>query len=345
MTAPEQLVTVEERHPDSKILVVTSAWPHADNPMYGIFIQREQAALRNLGVLADVMFVRGYASPKAYALAGMKLLRQSRASNGYAVVHAYGGEAALAAMFYRPARLVVTYLGDDLLGTPGPDGDVPFRSRVRRAAIRVLAKRASRTVTRSRAMEEVLPEAVRRRNTILPAGVDDTLFRPIDRERARHELGWRGDERVVLFAADPAVPGKRFGLASDAVELARANVPDVRLHVVRDTPPDQVPTLMAAADCLLLTSASEGSPNVVKEAVMCNLAIVTVRVGDVEETLRGVEPSWICGADPAALAAALVAGLQSPIRSNGRATADRLTASSIAEKVLGVYEEAAARPL
>ena len=220
-----------------------------------------------------------------------------------------------------------------------------MRSRARRTLIRGLARHANRTVTRSRAMEDVLPEAVRRRNTILPAGVDENVFRPIDHDHARRELGWPSGERVVLFAADPALPSKRHMLASEAVERARASLPEVRLHVARDVPPDQMPRLMAAADCLLLTSATEGSPNVVKEAVMCNLPVVTVRVGDVEETLRGVAPSWICGSDPAELASALVACLESPTRSNGRSAASRLTASRIAESVLRLYEDTAARPI
>jgi len=340
----EPLVTLEQQLPNAEVLVVTSAWPHVENPIYGIFVQREQAALRELGVRADVVFVRGYRSPFAYLLACVELFRRGRDKNGYAVVHAYGGEASLPALCYGSAPLVVTYLGDDLLGTSSSEGLVPLPSRVRRAVIRALARRVNRTVTRSSAMEEALPEIVRCRNTILPAGVDASIFQPVDHGQARRELGWLGVERVVLFAADPDVPGKRYGLAREAVELARPRLPNVRLHVARDVPPDQMPTMMAAADCLLLTSATEGSPNVVKEALMCNLPVVTVRVGDVDETLRGVNPSWIRGSDPNDLAEALVACLESPMRSNGRCTAYRFTASSIAKRVLRVYEDAAVRP-
>ena len=46
--------------------------------------------------------------------------------------------------------------------------------------------------------------------------------------------------------------------------------------------------MMRDADLLLLTSRSEGSPQVVKEALSANLPVVSTRVGDVETLLDGV---------------------------------------------------------
>ena len=50
---------------------------------------------------------------------------------------------------------------------------------------------------------------------------------------------------------------------------------------------------MNAADCLLLTSWSEGSPNVIKEAMACSCPIVTTDVGDVNERLEGLEGCFV----------------------------------------------------
>jgi glycosyltransferase involved in cell wall biosynthesis len=326
---------------DADILVVTSGWPHDDEPRhpdaprYGIFLQRQIESLRGLGYRFDVLFIRGFASASAYAQAARRLLHPGRR---YRLLHAHGGEAAVPALVFRRAPILVSYCGDDLLGTPRPDGSIPPQSRLRRALIRQTAWFARKTITKSQELEDHLPRALRKRNTVLPNGVDTTLFFPQPREDARARLGWPSGEPVVLFAADPGISRKRYELAEAACEAARSTIPNLRLHIGHGVAPSEMPHLMNAADCLLLTSSVEGSPNVVKEALMCNLPVVSTPAGDVAELLHGVHPSAICPAEPQALAEALVPVLRAPERSNGHAKADVLSSEAIAKRLAAVYD-------
>jgi glycosyltransferase involved in cell wall biosynthesis len=99
---------------------------------------------------------------------------------------------------------------------------------------------------------------------------------------------------------------------------------------------------MSAADCLLLTSSVEGSPNVVKEALACDLPVVSTDVGDVAELLAGVAPSAVCPPDASLLARALLECVDPPRRSNGREVSAALDEEEIASRLLAVY--AATRP-
>lgn len=335
-------MTFERRDPAADVLVVTNHWPTDENPGYGIFMRRQLDSLVRRGLRADVLFVRGYRSPLAYPLAALKLLRMSLGRRRYRLVHAHAGETALAAMFHLRAPLVVSYCGDDLLGTPDAGGAIPPRSRLRRGVIRALSRRAAATITKSPEMQTALPTRAARRNEVVPNGVDDEAFRPLDRAAARARFGFSDDERVVLFAAPPSVERKRYPLARAAVEAAAARVPGIRLHVAEGTPPGDMPALMSACDCLILTSAVEGSPNVVKEALMCDLPVVSVVVGDTRELLDGIEDSHVCDATPEALADGLVAVLDPPRRSNGRAASQHLTVDAIARRVERIYESVGA---
>ena len=61
--------------------------------------------------------------------------------------------------------------------------------------------------------------------------------------------------------------------------MREVTVPELPLQVAQGFTPAQVPTLMSAADALLMTSLWEGSPNVVKEAMAAELPVVAVPGG------------------------------------------------------------------
>jgi glycosyltransferase involved in cell wall biosynthesis len=335
------LLTLPIQDPDANVLVVTSGWPYPGNPVYCVFIKRQVDSLRRAGVRCDVVFINGsrfaaFAYPlAALRLAAWNLLRPKR----YRIVHAQTGEAALAASFFRRAPLLVTYYGSDLLGTRRVDGSIALSNRLKIALLRQHARLARQTITQSSEMETKLPGSARRRNAVIPSGVDPALFRPIDRDEARRLLGWPTGERVALFLGRAAAV-KRYWVAEAACAVASRQLPNLRLHVASKVPPEDVPLLLNAADCLLFTSSSEGSPNAVKEAVMCNLPVIATSVGDVREVLREIEPSFVCGESEEELADALVACLAEPRRSNGRVVAERRIADhAVAETILAVYGE------
>jgi glycosyltransferase involved in cell wall biosynthesis len=209
------------------------------------------------------------------------------------------------------------------------------------ACSRRAASRAAAIVVCSEELRRALPRAEdRARAHVIAAGVDLALFAPMNRDEARRRLGWSTGP-VVLFGAWRARAVKRFWLAEQAVRgLADLGVV-ARLESLENVLPEDVPLYLNAADCLLLTSRHEGSPNVVKEAAACGCPVVSVPVGDVSEVLDGVTPGAVVPADPAALAAALRGVLRDGRRSDGRARiAARHAAPDVAARVAEVYRGA-----
>jgi glycosyltransferase involved in cell wall biosynthesis len=94
---------------------------------------------------------------------------------------------------------------------------------------------------------------------------------------------------------------------------------------------------MNAADCLLLTSDWEGSPNVVKEALACNLPVVSVDVGDVRERLERVRPSVIVPRDSAEIGKAISDILKRGQRSNGRESGNVLSSETVSRRIVSLY--------
>src|SRR2546427_538845 len=149
------------------------------------------------------------------------------------------------------------------------------------------------------------------------------------------------DGRLVLFVGNPALPRKRYPLARQAVGIVAQSLP-VELVLGWAVPHDQIPYFMNACDALVFTSLQEGSPNVVKEALACNLPVVSVRVGDVPVRLKGVEGCELCADDrPETIAAALERVLRRNQRIAGRSVVQHLDEQKLTEQVIAIYRSVA----
>jgi glycosyltransferase involved in cell wall biosynthesis len=109
-------------------------------------------------------------------------------------------------------------------------------------------------------------------------------------------------------------------------------------HPLQGIPHHQVPTWLNASDVLLLTSISEGSPNIVKEALACNTPIVSVDVGDVAERISEIEGCHIVPADSQLIAFKLQAVAVRGLRLQGRSSVLHLSLRNVAESLMTFYD-------
>ncbi len=313
--------------------------PGAEQGSSMIFVRRESEALAREGVDVHRFYLASRTSP-------LQLLREARRFRAEiarlrpSVVHAHFGTmtALFAALACGFLPLVVTFRGGDLNPAP-PSYRWPAKARAACGCLfsQFAALRAQKIICVSPALRDRLWWK-RDRVMILPSGVDPEVFRPWSRLLARQRLGWNDHERVVLFNAGHDVLVKRLDLATAVVEKARRAIPALRLEILDGgVPPSAIPEMMNAADCLLLTSVSEGSPTVVQEALACDLPVVSVEVGDVAERLRGVRDSTVASADASVLAHALVQLLDPPRRSNGSLKVAEFSARPIARRLKEIY--------
>jgi len=311
-------------------------------PAY-IFIKRQVDALERAGVAIERFFLESRTSARVLLREVRRFRRQARAF-GPDLVHAqYGTMTSFFCMAGWHGPLVVSFRGSDITR----DYDIGrIREEVGHVLSHISSVRAQGVICVSRNLADGLWfRSARRRAVIIPSAVDTSLFRPMSRDEARRALGWDLAEKIAVFNIGRAPARKRLDLAEGAVAVAQREYPGLRLATMNiDVPAERVPLWMNAGDCLLMTSDAEGSPNVVKEAMSCNLPVVSVDVGDVRERLEGVEPSYIVERDPAAIGAAVVKVLDAGGRSNGRQAVERdLTEDVMVRRVLEVYEAALGR--
>jgi teichuronic acid biosynthesis glycosyltransferase TuaC len=319
--------------PNIRVLMVTSDWLWNSWGGPAVFIARQAEFLRREGVEVDLFPFRGARNPGNY-LAAWKEVRRKVRSGTYDLVHAQFGQSGLTAL---PKRLplVVTYRGDDLEGIIGENGRYIPAGWLLRFISRAVARRADAAIVVAEHMKRYLPRSVAAH--VMPSGIDLDLFRPEPQDAVRHRLGLPTDKRLVLFVGNPGLARKRHALAQRAVDMVNRSIP-TRLMVGWELPHQRIAALMSACDALVCTSMQEGSPNAVKEALACNLPVVSVRVGDVPLRLQGVAGCELCPDDSAeAIAAALGRVLQRGERCNGRAAVMDLDERLLTQRLIDIY--------
>jgi teichuronic acid biosynthesis glycosyltransferase TuaC len=296
-----------------------------------IFSKRQVFSLQQLGVPVEPFFLRSRQSP-IILFKEWRRFRKKIHEFKPDLVHAhYGTMTAFFCGLATRAPLVVTYRGSDLNPTPGISLS---RSVAGKLLSQIAALRASRIIC----VSEQLKQRLRWRKSraiVLASGINMEEFKPRAQSEARRELGWGSDERVVLFNAGRDPKNKRLDLAQVCITKATQVCGNIRFVVLDGgAKPAAIPTLMNASDCLLVTSNWEGSPNIVKEAMACNLPVVSVDVGDVKERLAGVRPSKIVNRDIDELGNAIAEILLARERSNGRQAVQSFGIDQIGQRLI-----------
>ena len=270
-------------------------------------------------------------------LRAVKRLRIYLKENPVTLIHAHYSYCGwVADLARRKEKLIVSFVGSDIYGYPDAN-------RFRRILWIVIQKitcwhariRMELTIVMSTRMRKLCKSV--KRCIVFPHGVDFEQYFPVDRDQARKAIGWPLDKKIILFPANPARDVKNFPLAEKTVTLLHDD--QVILESFVNVPDDWMNFYYNAADVLLMTSKHEGSPCVVKEAMACNLPIVSTDVGDVFETTRGTDGCSVCSSDPVSLAAAVASVLKEGHRTKGREKIDYLDLDSVIKKQIGFYEK------
>lgn len=319
------------------------------------FIEEQITALEVLGiqVIRYGVIGKGITGYLRELPALRRLIRAERPD----IIHAHYGLCGLLANLQRMVPAVTTYHGSDI--------NVPSILRISKIAMRLSAHNIFVSArSASLAMgnglwaidEEInrqspIANRLKKRSTLLPCGVNLTDDQLLSRSEARKALGLDEHAQIILFAGafDNAV--KDAPLAQAAVAALPASTP-YTLHLtpilqeLRGFSRAEVNCWMCAANALLMTSKTEGSPQVIKEAMACGCPIVSVDVGDVAERTSGVEGCYVVPSrDPRDIAQALLQATAFEGKTNGREKIIEMGLSNeqVASRLVEIYKSVECR--
>lgn len=321
-----------------KILIIASD----KGGHFAPFVEEQIDALQKIGVQV-VRYAITSKGIMGYLRALPALKRMIRAEQPN-LVHAHFGLSGLLANLQRCVPVVTTYHGSDI--------NLPKVLRLSKIAMRLSAWNVFVSQRNVDLAFRCLPFAsrIKQRSTLLPCGVNIPL--PWS-EMQNQQVGqltlnqWvqgvlaKKDVKHILFAGAFDNVVKDSALAKIAVSKLTDEGVNIELIELKGYNREQVTALMYNSHALLMTSKTEGSPQVVKEAMACGCPIVSVDVGDVAERVSGVEGCHVVPTrNPKDIAQALRKVIDFEGRTNGREKIIEmgLTNSQVAERLMAIYK-------
>jgi glycosyltransferase involved in cell wall biosynthesis len=307
-----------------KILVVASF----NKCRFAPFILEQTAALKEKDCEISFFGLQGKGL-KGY-LKTLPVLKQQIIDFQPDVIHAHYGLSGLLANLQRKVPVVTTYHGSDI-----NDKKVLSFSKL------AMSLSAWNIFVSRKTLEIAKPK---KKYTLLPCGIDFSELQLTEKSEARQQMSLDCYKKYVLFAGafDNAV--KNAPMAKEAVALLQDD--QVELLELKGYTREEVTLLMCAADVFLMTSFTEGSPQVIKEAMACGCPIVSVDVGDVKERVGHIGGCYVAKTrEPKELAGLLWQALSFDGRTKGREKmlAEGLDNRLVAEKLMVIYERAITR--
>lgn len=244
---------------------------------YSPFVTEQVDALKEQGVEIDYFPVvgkgiKGYLKLRKPLLAKIKDFKPD-------IIHAHYGLTCLLANLQREVPVVSTYHGSDINLL-----QIKVFSKI------AMALSAYNIFVSQRNIDMV---KLKRNFELVPCGVNIKNFVSVEKDKARELLGLKKDAKLVLFAGSFSNWVKNYPLAKESIEM----LDGVELLELKGYTRAQVNLLMHAVDACLMTSFTEGSPQFIKEAMVCNRPIVTTDVGDVRWVMGYTEGCYISSYD------------------------------------------------
>ncbi len=268
------------------ILYVTNMYPHEGHPYYGIFVKEQIEAINALNgsegreISSKVIFINSKKTLLVY-LWSIVSINFHLIFNRYDVIHIHYGLSGLFLLFNPFIRIpvVITFHGGDIQKE---------RDRsVQRFISSKLAKKAAICIVLNDKMEDAVKKTGGK-TLLAPCGIDTNIFNNTPQNENKNE-GY-----TVVFPGSSEIAVKNYPLFKEVInEAERILKSEINIIEIKNMTRSDVAQALNDADCLLMTSFSEGSPQIIKEAMACNLPVVSTNVGDVSDQISGVDNCYI----------------------------------------------------
>ncbi|MDP8200854.1 MAG: glycosyltransferase family 4 protein [Candidatus Tenebribacter burtonii] len=204
--------------------------------------------------------------------------------------------------------------------------------------------------------------SIKNKIKLIPIAVDTDKFFPMDSEMIRKKYHFSKKDKIIIFVGR-IEKEKNVKFIIDSFVHVQKKIGNVKLLLVGSGRQEEeykayvsqkgikdvffkgevaneiIPELLNCADVFAFSSLYEGSPTVIKEALACNIPIVSVNVGDVKSMINDLDGCFLAERDITDFSSKLINILNNRGKFAGRKRALEFNSDSIGQMTLNLYKK------
>ena len=249
-------------------------WPIPEHPYYGVFVKEQIAGLQKYypEIENEVLFINGFVHKYNYVLSIIKI-NWHLLFNFYDIIHVHSALSGLFLLFAPKRKNVIITLH-------GIEINNPEQYKISKYVI----KKAGKLICVSDEIESIVKKQVPNTPTyVIPCAVCDSFFVEKKVKKSDNPI-------KIAFPASIKRPEKNYVFFKQIIDLLEKEKEiDVEVIEIHGKTRSEVRDILNEIDVLVLTSTSEGSPQIIKEALCCNRPVVSSKAGNVAMLLKNVK--------------------------------------------------------
>lgn len=244
-------------------------------------------------------------------------LNQIKKINNFDIIHVhFGGLHCLLIFLLFPHKIkIVTFHGTDIHGAYGYKN---FVSSIKKAVNKFISffsvVLANHVGLVSMSLKKHIIFSLIFNDKIFhnQLGVDYDKFYPLNKNNCKKIFGLKDEKKYILFSSISSSKVKRFDLAYEIISKLG---PSFELIQLSGVPYSEVVKYINACDALIITSDNEGSPNIVRECLACNIPIFSFDVGDISDVSKKGNGIYLIDRDPLSAINTIKSKINLPVKS------------------------------
>lgn len=322
-----------------RILHITNGYPNSKYPTYCIFIKEQIDSINKKKFKNDIFVI----NPKKNSVIGyffgfIRMIFYMINNKSYDIYHCHHILSAFLLILANPfkkRKIVLAFLSDKQTEID----NLPFPTFFNKFIYNITFKKVNDFIIKNDKSIKIPSKNVH----YIPNGVNMMSFQPLNKKKSRDYLNLPRDKTLILFVSAISVrKEKRYDRFMETLKILKEKYHiNTKEVLMIDEKREDIPLFYNACDLHLLSSDYEGSPNSVKEAMCCNMKIVSTNVGNVNELFDGVSNCSVVDSFDANVIAEkcyqLLKGKEKP-NSREKIIDLKLDINSVASKLIDIYE-------